>query len=213
MKIRSIQELADALDGNLAMRRRELTTYRLLVSAEKGSIRQGQYLRGAICLLYAHWEGFVKLACNCYVNYVSGLGLHMRDLSAGVLAVGLRAKFAIAVDSSILTNRIALIDTLLSAEPIPADLPASDAVNMEANLTSRVLRGVIGFLDADYRPYATKEKLVDHMLIERRNAVAHGELESVDVSEFSTLHSEVLTLLSWIQTDVLNAATLNKYRR
>jgi hypothetical protein len=212
MKIRSVQELADALDGNLAMRRRELTTYRLLVLAEKGS-KQEQYLRGAICLLYAHWEGFVKTACDCYVNYVAGLGLHVRDLSAGLLAVGLRASFPAAIESSILTHRMALIDAVLSTAPMPADLPGTDAVSMESNLSSRVLRGVIGFLGANYQPYATKEKLVDHMLLDRRNAVAHGKLDTVDLAEFATLHSEVMTMLSWVQADVLNAAVLRRYRR
>jgi hypothetical protein len=74
MKIRSVSELVDFLDEDLAWRKRELTTFRFLMGRSRPHEREA-VLRAAVCVLYAHWEGFVKNGATGYVNYVALKGL------------------------------------------------------------------------------------------------------------------------------------------
>ena len=45
--------------------------------------------RLAVCLIYAHWEGFVKIAAQAYLDYVHRQGLDHQDLADSILALAL----------------------------------------------------------------------------------------------------------------------------
>ena len=212
MKIRSIQELNDLLDKDLAHRRRELTTYRLLTQTSRDSLRN-HYLRAALCMLYAHWEGFVKYACTAYVQYVASRGLPLYQLSAGLVAVSMRGAFAQAVETSLLEHRSALIRKVVSTDTTSATFPVDDPIQTASNLDSRVLRGLISMLAADYSPYEPSENLLNIKLLGNRNLVAHGALNRVDSSDFDLLYDTIQRLMVNVQTDVLNSAALERYLR
>ena len=66
MRIRSLDELNRFLDNDLAWRKKELTTINFMVSRSREHER-GILLRAAICVLYAHWEGFIRNAATSYI--------------------------------------------------------------------------------------------------------------------------------------------------
>ena len=59
-KVKTLTQLNDVMTGDFAWRKRELTNVKWLVSTNDRSHLKSLYVRGAIALLYAHWEGFVK---------------------------------------------------------------------------------------------------------------------------------------------------------
>ena len=77
MRIRSQYELSEYLSGSLSRRKREVTTIKFLVSRAR-THEVEPLLRAAICLLYAHWEGFVREAATAYLSYVSRQGTEVR---------------------------------------------------------------------------------------------------------------------------------------
>lgn len=88
MRIRSIDELNRFLDGDLAWRKKELTTLTFMVGQSREH-QEGILLRAAICLLYAHWEGFIRNAATSYICFVESQGLRLRDLAPNFFALGL----------------------------------------------------------------------------------------------------------------------------
>jgi hypothetical protein len=61
MSIRTAEQLYDVLAADLIWRKKELSAYKLAMeAAERSPDRRQAFLRGAVALLYAHWEGFVS---------------------------------------------------------------------------------------------------------------------------------------------------------
>ena len=67
--LRTPTDVSQFLRDDLAWRRKELRVYEDLVRTAETKARQA-CLRGAVAVLYAHWEGHVKTALQQYVSYV-----------------------------------------------------------------------------------------------------------------------------------------------
>lgn len=85
MACRTLLELSSELDEQIAWRRKEIGTLAFSVRGTRG-LDQVVNARAATCLLYAHWEGFIKQAAEAYLSYVA-----VRRLSRGALAGAFRA--------------------------------------------------------------------------------------------------------------------------
>ena len=86
MRIRSIYELTQLLERQLSWRKRELTTIRAVIEKSVDS-EKAVLLRGAMCLLYAHWEGFISIAAKAYVSFVVSRHLKLRDVTPNTISV------------------------------------------------------------------------------------------------------------------------------
>ncbi|PLS84135.1 MAG: hypothetical protein CYG60_19545 [Actinobacteria bacterium] len=204
--------MVDFLDAELSWRRRELTNMRFLALGGRRH-EQEVLLRAGVCLMYAHWEGFVKDAATCYVNYVALKGLKYRDLSPSMVALGLRGKLRAAEETNRVTVHTEVTNFLLSDMHENAKLPWADAVTTRDNLNSEVLREILHLLDLDHQPYETKRVLLDQRLLRKRNEIAHGEHSPVSRTDYDELHAEVLDLLDRFRDDVENAAQLKRFQR
>src|SRR3974390_1271635 len=92
MKIRTLEELVDALDREMAWRKKELFEIKRLVDSSKDSHREATLIRSGVAILYAHWEGFVKTAGTAYLNFVSMRRLKYEELADHLLALGMKSK-------------------------------------------------------------------------------------------------------------------------
>ena len=130
MRIRSLDQLIQALDDDLVWRKRELTTVNFML-ANPRTHQRSPLMRAAICLLYAHWEGFVKTAATSYVSFIATRGLRYRDLTPNFVALGLRTEIREAGQSNRPMNHTAIVARLMS------DLKMSDSVKC-SNLNSEI---------------------------------------------------------------------------
>jgi hypothetical protein len=70
--------------GQLGWRRKEIRYYRTLV--DKGR-NQEAFSRGAIAILYAHWEGLVKIVSSAYLEHVRLQRLPLGKLRSNFVAL------------------------------------------------------------------------------------------------------------------------------
>lgn len=68
-KIKTVETLEELLMQDLAWRKKEMFSLKILV--EKDEVNEPILLRAGIALLCAHFEGFIKRASNCYIGYVA----------------------------------------------------------------------------------------------------------------------------------------------
>ena len=60
----------NAIQADSAWRKKEIAALRGRLSAiEEGD--QGPLRRSAVVMIYAHWEGFVKTACDLYLAHIN----------------------------------------------------------------------------------------------------------------------------------------------
>src|SRR5437867_1425336 len=89
MALNTVEDIEDALDNSLGWRRIELQALKgAIVDAERRSPNAplARALgRSGVAIVYAHWEGFVKDACQFYVEYVAKRRLLCSELNDGFL--------------------------------------------------------------------------------------------------------------------------------
>ena len=212
MRIKTLQELNEHLDTELAWRKKELTTLMFLINGLR-SHQKEPVLRAMVCMLYAHWEGFVKFAATSYVSFVDTRRFSYDQLAANFVALGLRGRITQAGLSNQSAIRTELTAYLMSDLSDRARLNPDQAISTEANLNLRVLRNILSMLGIDDSNYLTKGLLIDETLLGTRNGVAHGRDISIDEVSYVNLHTEIIALIEQIRNDVENAAVLGTYRR
>src|SRR6266508_1948027 len=134
MSARTLEELYDTLAADLSWRRKELSETKAVLDGAVGK-RQEALLRGAIPLLYAHWEGFVKFAGGAYLEYVAARRLRYEELSVSFVALGIRPRLLDAArrdDAGLQTD---LVRFLIEGRSARSVLHYKDGVDTKSNLS------------------------------------------------------------------------------
>lgn len=209
--VRTLLQLHDAMDQELAWRIKEIGTFR--VESAKGGQKSKAFTRAGVALLYAHWEGFVKRSAELYVEYVSNRGLKYEHLTTCFVVFGLKGKLNTLVDSKKSKPNIEAMEFIRGSLGEVAALKLAGAVNTESNLSSSVFENIASSVGVSTTPYETKFNLIDSSLVERRNKIAHGEFLDLKSGDFGPLVDEVLDLMRLFKNDLLNAATTEAYKK
>ena len=212
MKLRTLAQLQQQLDEDHAWRRKEMTTIVNYVRSAPEK-NQAMAIRAGILLIYAHWEGFIKRAAECYLNFVSTQGLPFKRLGFSFLALCARDKIHqlhVASKSSLRTELVAFLLGDLSGR---ARVPHEGVIDTQSNLTSEVLKEIVHTLGIDYAPYELKEKLIDATLLKCRNEIAHGQYLRLKLDSFVSVYDEVKTMMDSFHNQIVNAALTGAYQR
>lgn len=210
-KIRTLDQLQEALDTEMGWRIKEISAVKLATKTEDESRKV--FVRAGVAIVYAHWEGFIKAASEAYLNYVGNQGHAYRDLKSCFAVLGLKGKLALLTHSRQAKPKIDAFDFVLGELDEPARISMSSAVDTESNLTSKVFANIATALDIETGSYETKFHLIDESLVRRRNKIAHGEYLDLGADDFRTLADEVLQMMRNYKTDLENAASMKSYRR
>ncbi len=211
MNIRTAEELSTKLSDDLAWRKKELSEVKSLVESRSFSEqRHTALVRGAVCILYSHWEGFVKLAANSYVEYVRLQKLNYKQLSSNFLALAMKERLKEAKQTNKPSLYIPVCDFFLSQLNQKCVLP-KNAISTASNLSSEILKEITDILGIDFSLYSTKSVLIDTKLLKTRNEIAHGDYLVFDREEYIELHTEVIGMLDTFRNQIENAAITKKF--
>lgn len=211
-KLRSLGELQDHLDADLAWRIKEVGILRGSLSGES-SLSKSTLIRANLTLLYAHWEGFVKSSSSGYLEYVSRRGLRYCDLIDCFIFIGLKRHLIGLVETKgAASGQEALIFVREMLETV-GTLSFAGAIKTDSNLSSSVFDNIAKSVGIATLRYESYYKLIDESLVKRRNQIAHGEYLDIEEPDVRALADNVLKLMRWFKTDIENAASLELFRR
>jgi hypothetical protein len=211
MKIQSKEILLDAIDADLAWRKKELSY--LLSNVNPKSPNYKTHLRSGIVMLYSHWEGFVKNVCEYYLSYIKHLKLNYNELHDCFIAVSLKYRLSLFQSTNKATIHTQIVSFLLNELNQRASVPDENIVRTGSNLNSDILKEMLTMIGIDYTDYELKANLIDSVLLKNRNSIAHGQFIELDDVEYQSLHSDILNIMDDIRTKVSNAAVLESYKR
>ena len=183
MKIRTINDLQDSIDAEMAWRKHELTAIREnVVNSRKSS--KDTAIRAGIALLYAHWEGAIKNIATYYLEYISALKLPYGVLKPNFLAISLRSNLKALDESNKTTIHTEIVSEILSSNDIKSDIPTEGIIKTGSNLNSNVFIQIMATIGLDCAEYEGSFLLIDSVLLDKRNKIAHGEhVEYMDLDE------------------------------
>ena len=189
-----------------------MTTLKYLLNSARQHER-GLLLRAAICILYAHWEGFVRAVATSYVSFVASRGLRYRDLTSNFVALGFRSEINRAGQSNKPTLHTELTARLMSGLSEDADIDWQQSVNTGSNLNTETLNEILCVLGLDSKDYLLKRPLLDQRLLANRNLVAHGRRLEIEPDDYAGMQDEIIQLVERFRTDIQNAAVMENFRR
>jgi hypothetical protein len=211
-KVRTVSDLVDALDSDLAWRKKELTYLKTAIERQTGKFGpQNCFIRSAVALLYAHWEGFLKSGSESYLQFVHSQRLTYSSLKPNFVAIGLKGKLSVITNASRATAYVSATKFLMTQLDQKCSLNWKSAISTKSNLSSKVLRDIIELLGLDYSEFETEEKLIDYKLLNNRNAIAHGEYLDLDADDLLFLAKRVVELMEHFKTQIENSAVQRLY--
>ena len=212
-QIRSLSDLQNEMAAEFAWRKKELHQLKVTVSANEKMHTRDLYIRAAITLLYAHWEGFIKRVGSAYLEFVARQGLRNNELPSQFLALIVGQLVRKAMATSKLQPSLDVVDFFLSQANLQSKLNWKSAIRTKSNLNAALFQEIVLSLGLDYSRFATKEKLIDEKLLRNRNSIAHGQFLLVNFKEYMDLHEEILGIMQDFYNQVENSAFTGAYRR
>ncbi|NDW53616.1 MAE_28990/MAE_18760 family HEPN-like nuclease [Aliiroseovarius sp. PrR006] len=210
-KIRTLSDLQDRLDKELAWRLKEVAVLKTAVQKASGQAQVAQ-VRAGVTILYAHWEGFVKQASTQYLEYICRSGTKYSELQDAFVFLGLRKQISRIAVSSKTKAGIEAIEFMRKGLGETASFDYQSAIDTASNLSSTVFEDIATSVAIDPKPYTPYSKLIDESLLNRRNKIAHGEFLDLDAKSWKELSDEVLILLRMFKTDIENCATMRSFK-
>jgi hypothetical protein len=210
MKIRNASQFTDQIGKNLAYRKRELTN--LLNTVDKSKKPHIEPVsKAAVCLLYGHWEGFVKFGGTCFANFVHFNGVPVSTLSNGFIAACVQQKLKQVRNSKKLSLGRELVELTRHPNVSLGPLPWDSVVQTHDNLNLESLREILEFVGCDTSFYETKKGIIDEQLVHYRNSIAHTGFSDFDSKDYPALHAKTLELIERFRDDLEDAISNRTY--
>ncbi len=213
MSIRTIDDLTDKLARELIWRKKELSDLKYYIDIPSDYSRRKVLGRCGVAILYAHWEGFVKLAGRYFLEYIAMQRLSNKQLHPNLLTLSMRKQVNFASHTLKASQFGVIANFFLTQMPSRASIPYKTAIDTESNLSSGVLREITWCLGLDYTPFETREKFMDSSLLGKRNFVAHGEAMDVDPGEYEEMRVGVISMMTNLKTQIENSAIQKSYMK
>lgn len=212
MKIRSLYELDDALDQDLAWRKHEISTIVGQVSSSRKSAKI-TLMRAAIALMYSHWEGHVKNASEIYLTYLNSISPKYIEMKDNFKHISLRSKFEEGFSIKEYSSQKEIYEYISFGLNCNFNINEKHIVKTNSNLKSDVFRNIMEQLGLKFNDLELKSNFIDQVLLNNRNCIAHGErLNPQDITNaYYNIKEEIIEMLEIVNRTIKNAASNKEY--
>jgi hypothetical protein len=213
MKLRTSQQALDAIDSELAWRRRELENLCRAVQDSRESF-SGSLARATFTLIYAHWEGGVKNCATYYLDFVARQRHSYEELCTNFVAIACANSIQQAAASGKLQQYAQVVDFLVFNQKERFQRSKLFEFQTDSNLSSTVMDAIcfnVGVCMGT--SLEMNRNFLDRNLLKTRNAIAHGIMEPVELRFLLESRDKVLGLLGDFRTELQNAIVEKRYLR
>lgn len=208
-KIANIDSLISKIDEDLSWRKKELHYIKSQIP-QTSSPKQSALIRSAIPLLYAHWEGFAKKSLEYYLSYVSSKCLKHSELKPQFIALSL-SNIIGQMEAVNIVNKTKMIEGLFSNMDRKSKIPTKDIIQTKSNLNYNVFQEIIFTLGVPEEQFSHNKFFIND-LVDCRNHIAHGNYLKIDYKNCIAMYADLISLLETLKTELINSATLDRYK-
>jgi hypothetical protein len=216
MAVKTLAELETFLDEGLAWRRAELRALASELESRESKSPDAPLTRAlsraGVALLYAHWEGYAKDACEAYLDYVAVRRLRFDELGDGFLLTALKSLLR-RLEAGDEVASVTAMDLVRRPELARARVPRKAVINTRSNLRHDVLVEMCAAVGLPSEDFSTRKQFIDRSLCDARNEIAHGRLYFPEAATFSQSCEDVLGMLARLRSSVIQHARNSLYKR
>jgi hypothetical protein len=204
-------DLSFLLDSELNWRRRELSDLKAAIR-NADPIAKTVLLRALVTMSYAHWEGYVKDSATRYFLHLTLKKLQYQELDGQFYKNNFLARLDAFFRSKSSTQESCnFIASVLESQDSRFAYVNPELIDTKSNLNTDVVKDlclICGF-QSDY--FETQRIFIDMTLLKKRNAIAHGQDEGVNLRDVDTIIDETLSLMEHFKTLIENKVYTKAY--
>lgn len=205
-------DLSDQLTADRTWRIKEISDLKA-TTMRADKISQKVLLRALVTICYAHWEGYVRLAAQRFLEYIAVRKLQLCELDRQFTRNHFLPRLStLTFSKPSMTELCALVDTILDSQTNRYARVNEKLVNTQSNLSYEVLMNictVCGIASSQFKSYDT---FIDKILLKRRNSIAHGEDAFVQIGDIDEITTNTVELIRHFGTVIENKICLQEYK-
>ncbi|WP_040196112.1 MAE_28990/MAE_18760 family HEPN-like nuclease [Candidatus Soleaferrea massiliensis] len=219
-------ELRANLETELAWRQEELAFFKNQLSNITDSEKE-RYRKSLVLILYSHFEGYVKISIQTYIQHLNSLLLKRREVNTNLLVTGMHKEFQ-AYDNldrkcecfkrelpedSKLHRFFRRVDLMEKIEEFKLEILSIDdqIIDIGSNLWYIVLQKNLYKIGLPVDLFKEYKSDIDG-LVNRRNSIAHGNFRSgVTEQEYEKWESKTNIIMEDITRCLYDYAKNKKY--
>jgi hypothetical protein len=163
-------------------------------------------------MLYAHWEGYCKHLFDCYIRLILRQKPLAKDLNNSLAMQHIRHAL-LRANSGDLDGQERLLALLRGKSTERVRLVRASMSDTKSNLRYGTFCDLLNAFGVDEADFATKEKLIDSLLCDRRNVIAHGRASFPDPEDVLELRENVDWLMDHLRDVFVGQVRTKAYRR
>jgi hypothetical protein len=206
-------DLSFALDSELTWRRKELSDLKAAVRSAD-VIAKTVLLRALVTMAYAHWEGYVRVSATKYFTHITLKKRPYKELDSQFYKNSFLARLDGLFRSKGSTQEgCNFIKTILESQDSRFAFINEGLIDTKSNLNTDVIKDlclICGFEDVFFE---SNRFFIDTTLLKKRNAIAHGQAEGIDIHELDDVVDKTLALMAQFKTLIENKVYTKGYLR
>jgi hypothetical protein len=205
------QNLSDIFDADLNWRRKELSDLKAAIKSADAAAKS-VLLRALVTMSYAHWEGYVRTCANRYFEHLTLRKRPFTDFERQIYVNSHLARLNSLYQSrSNLEARCKLVNDILDGTGTRFSFVNPELIDTKSNLNSDVIKDICKICNVDASHFEQNRTFLDVLVLKRRNAIAHGQQEFIQVAEVDEFVSTILSLMGYFRNLLENKVYMKAY--
>lgn len=203
--------LSSIFDADLIWRRKELSDMKTAIKTADQPAKPA-LLRAIIAMGYAHWEGYVRTCANRYFEYLTLRKKPFTQFERQIYVNSILGRLDALHRSRVgLEDRCKLINDILDGEDGRFSYLNPDLIDTRSNLNTDVIKEICMICGVDSNHFEQNRTFLDVLLLKRRNAIAHGQQEFIQIDEIDDLVANILALMGFFRNLLENKVYTKAY--
>lgn len=210
MNVKTTSLLIDYIENEKGWRTKELLNFRSRSLAIKG-VDQVSMFKLGICLVYSHWEGFVKNAGSAFFTFLVKNGFKYKDLQDHYKVCAFLEYFEGQYPHKNFKSNLVIVKNQIDFNK-SIQVDPTRFIDTKSNLKYEILEEILEKIGLDKAQFVLKAHFIDESLVRLRNAIAHGEFRTLSQKEFLDVYDETMVLIESFFTEIVNFIVQDGYK-
>ena len=208
----SVDDLSDHLDQDMTWRLKEFSDMKAAIQ-RADRIARPVLLRAFIALMYAHWEGHVRVCATKYFQHIALRKMTYTQLETQIYL----NSFLVRLDGFFrsrgsVEDKCKFVEDVLHSKANRFSHVNPALIDTKANLNTEVLRDLCRVCGVPFADFEKDRTFIDVLVLKRRNEIAHGEEVHLKEDEIDDIVDRMVNIMRLFRNLLENKAYDQSYR-